>query len=74
MKPEVRAMLGKAAYESHKRILPPNWLRYEELGAETQEVYQDVAESVVKRLAELLVPVLTILLTAEDIKRLLEGL
>lgn len=70
MKAEIREMLGKAAYEA----VPGETLEWDQLFEESREMYRIEAEAAVKKLAEVLVPVLNVILSEEDVKRLLEQL
>jgi hypothetical protein len=74
MKPEIRALLGKAAYEGDMRHFHvegdlPAW---EEQIIETRERYEAMAVAIAVALADLMVPALiAALLTEQDVDRIL---
>jgi len=75
MNPEVRQILGKAAYEGCLKYLGEPGRHWDILGKEVQEAYCSEAEAVVRHLATLKgVPMLQLLLSEDDVKRLLEQL
>lgn len=74
MKAEVRQILGKAAYEGTLQYIGEPARHWDILGEQVQEAYCIEAEFVVKKLAEMLVPIVQLLITEEDVKSLLEQL
>lgn len=74
MKAEVREAL--AVYQvwcaEQAKLMPFDVLSWEEIDSEWRELDMQMAEAAVKKLAEILVPVLV--LSESDVKRLLEQL
>lgn len=72
LKQELRLMLGKAAHEKAFNAIGPG-LPWEALQPDISELYCSIAEAVVQELAKhLAIPVLTILFSEEDMRKLLE--